>query len=197
MPKPERYHHGDLHDTLLQEANALLNEQGVEGLSLRKLAERAGVSRTAPYHHFRDKNALLCALAPQAFAELDSIIERQLESAGDHPDIQDFVIEYLEFATENPEQYELMFGRTIWKSGTPTEELKRVAYRSFRRYAEGLGALVQGRLPAATVPLRVAQASWATIHGLCRLVIDGVYVDREDMQAVSQQAVALIMAALK
>ncbi|PNE03328.1 TetR family transcriptional regulator [Alcanivorax sp. MD8A] len=197
MPKTERYHHGDLHDTLLQEANALLNEQGVEGLSLRKLAERAGVSRTAPYHHFRDKNALLCALATQAFARLDSIIERQLESAGDHPDIQDFVIEYLEFATENPEQYELMFGRTIWKSGTPTEELKRVAYRSFRRYAEGLGALVQGRLPAATDPLRVAQASWATIHGLCRLVIDGVYVDREDMQAVSQQAVALIMAALK
>jgi len=197
MPKTERYHHGDLHDTLLQEANALLNEQGVEGLSLRKLAERAGVSRTAPYHHFRDKNALLCALATQAFARLDGIIERQLESAGDHPDIQDFVIEYLEFATENPEQYELMFGRTIWKSGTPTEELKRVAYRSFRRYAEGLGALVQGRLPAATDPLRVAQASWATIHGLCRLVIDGVYVDREDMQAVSQQAVALIMAALK
>ncbi len=197
MPKTERYHHGDLHDTLLQEANALLNEQGVEGLSLRKLAERAGVSRTAPYHHFRDKNALLCALATQAFARLDGIIERQLESAGDHPDIQDFVIEYLEFATENPEQYELMFGRTIWKSGTPTEELKRGAYRSFRRYAEGLGALVQGRLPAATDPLRVAQASWATIHGLCRLVIDGVYVDREDMQAVSQQAVALIMAALK
>ena len=197
MPKAERYHHGDLHDTLLQEANALLNEQGVEGLSLRKLAERAGVSRTAPYHHFRDKNALLCALASQAFAELDSIIERQLESAGDHPDIQNFVIEYLEFATENPEQYELMFGRTIWKSGTPTDELKRVAYRSFRRYAEGLGALVQGRLPAATDPLRVAQASWATIHGLCRLVIDGVYVDRKDMQAVSQQAVALIMAALK
>ena len=197
MPKTERYHHGDLHDTLLQEANALLNEQGVEGLSLRKLAERAGVSRTAPYHHFRDKNALLCALATQAFARLDGIIERQLESAGDHPDIQDFVIEYLEFATENPEQYELMFGRTIWKSGTPTDELKRVAYRSFRRYAEGLGALVQGRLPAATDPLRVAQASWATIHGLCRLVIDGVYVDRKDMQAVSQQAVALIMAALK
>ena len=56
---------------------------------------------------------------------------------------------------------------------------------------------MQGRLPAATDPLRVAQASWATIHGLCRLVIDGVYVDREDMQAVSQQAVALIMAALK
>ena len=44
MTQTARYHHGDLHATLLQEANTLLNEQGIEGLSLRKLAERAGVS---------------------------------------------------------------------------------------------------------------------------------------------------------
>ncbi len=72
-----------------------------------------------------------------------------------------------------------------------------MAYRSFRHYAERLGSQLQGRLPADTDPLRVAQASWATIHGLCRLVIDGIYVNRDDMEAVSQQAVALIMAALK
>ena len=197
MTQSALYHHGDLHDTLLQEANTLLNEQGIEGLSLRKLAERAGVSRTAPYHHFRDKNALLCALAAQAFAQLDTIIEHQLEAAASKPDIQAFVVEYLRFATENPEQYELMFGRTIWKSGNPTDDLKAVAYRSFRRYAEGLQPLVKGRLPTDTDPLRVAQASWATIHGLCKLFIDGVYVNRDDMEAVSQQAVSLIMAALK
>ncbi|MGB1466381.1 MAG: TetR/AcrR family transcriptional regulator [Alcanivorax nanhaiticus] len=196
MTQNARYHHGDLHDTLLQEANTLLNEHGVEGLSLRKLAERAGVSRTAPYHHFRDKNALLCALATRAFAQLDEIIQRQLDTAGNQPDIQAFVIEYLRFATENPEQYELMFGRTLWKSGEPTQELKQVAYRSFRRYAEGLSALLQGRLPQGSNPLRVAQASWATIHGLCRLTIDGIYVNQEDMEAVSQQAVTLILAAL-
>ncbi|HAD65476.1 MAG TPA: TetR family transcriptional regulator, partial [Alcanivorax sp.] len=57
MTQPGRYHHGDLHAALLREAAVLLREQGVEGLSLRRLAERAGVSRTAPYHHFTDKNA--------------------------------------------------------------------------------------------------------------------------------------------
>ncbi|EKF75563.1 TetR family transcriptional regulator [Alcanivorax hongdengensis A-11-3] len=196
MASTARYHHGDLHATLLQEANRLLNEQGIEGLSLRKLAERAGVSRTAPYHHFKDKNALLCALATQAFGQLDEMIQRQLER-GAKENIQDFVREYLRYATEHPEQYELMFGRTLWKSGQPSDELKAVAYRSFRHYAEGLGRLLQGRLPANTDPLRVAQASWATIHGLCRLVIDGIYVNRVDMEAVSEQAVALIMAALK
>jgi AcrR family transcriptional regulator len=197
MSRPARYHHGDLHSTLLREANRLLDEDGIDGLSLRKLAERAGVSRTAPYHHFRDKNALLCALATQAFSQLDEMISRQLQGDGSRERIQHFVSEYLRFATEHPEQYELMFGRTIWKSGDPTDELKAVAYRSFRHYAERLGSQLQGRLPADTDPLRVAQASWATIHGLCRLVIDGIYVNRDDMEAVSQQAVALIMAALK
>ena len=49
------YHHGDLREALLQAAKALIAEAGIENLSLRKLAERAGVSRTAPYHHFSDK----------------------------------------------------------------------------------------------------------------------------------------------
>ena len=57
------YHHGDLREALLQAAKALIGEAGIENLSLRKLAERAGVSRTAPYHHFSDKNDLLCAIA--------------------------------------------------------------------------------------------------------------------------------------
>ena len=89
-----------------------------------------------------------------------------------------------------------MFGRTIWKSGEPTDELKTIAYRSFRHYAERLATLLAGRLPARTDSLRVAQASWATVHGLCRLLIDGIYVNREDIETVSEQSIALIMAAL-
>ncbi|MDX1803594.1 MAG: TetR/AcrR family transcriptional regulator [Alcanivorax sp.] len=197
MTDAPRYHHGDLHATLLQEANQLLNEQGIEGLSLRKLAERAGVSRTAPYHHFRDKNALLCELAIEAFQQLDALIESaDLSGANTREALQAFVRRYLRFATEQPEQYELMFGRTLWKTGNPSDELKTVAFASFRHYAEQVGVLFKGPLPAGTDPLRLAQASWATLHGLCRLLIDGIYVNREDMEAVSEQSVTLIMAAL-
>lgn len=196
MTNTARYHHGDLRATLLHEANELLSEQGVEGLSLRKLAERAGVSRTAPYHHFKDKNALLCALASRAFGELDALIGRQLQDGGSRQRVQQFVREYLRFATENPEQYELMFGRTLWKTGEPSKELKAVAYRSFRHYAERLAGLLEGRLPEGTDPLRIAQASWVTVHGLCRLLIDGIYINHDDMEEVSEQSVALFMAAL-
>src|SRR5690554_7850941 len=74
MSSPSPYHHGDLRSALLQEADVMLKENGIEGLSLRQLAERVGVSRTAPYHHFRDKHELLCALATEGFRELDQLV---------------------------------------------------------------------------------------------------------------------------
>ena len=52
MTTKANYHHGDLRRTLLDQAALLLREEGEQGLSMRRLAARAGVSRTAPYHHF-------------------------------------------------------------------------------------------------------------------------------------------------
>lgn len=198
MSRPARYHHGDLRAALLREAGLLLREQGVEGLSLRRVAERAGVSRTAPYHHFEDKNALLCALAEIGFQRLDALMETLDFSAGDRDiRLREFVHGYLRFAIDDPEQYELMFGRTLWKAGRPTTSLKRVAHGCFRRYVERLGEPAQRAwLPAGADPLRLAQASWATLHGLCRLLLDGIYVDAADMEAVSDQAVNLLLAGL-
>ena len=197
MPRPARYHHGDLHDTLLREAGVLLREQGVEGLSLRRLAERAGVSRTAPYHHFADKNALLCALAERGFHRLEGLIEElSLDPADPEPGLRRFVRAYLRFASDDPERYELMFGRTLWKAGRPGPALTRVAHGCFRRYVEAVRLDRLAAAPGGADPLRVAQASWATLHGLCRLLLDGIYLRREDMEAVSDQAVALMLAGL-
>lgn len=198
MSQTPRYHHGDLRATLLEEATALLKEQGIEGLSLRRLAERAGVSRTAPYHHFKDKNALLCALATQAFSQMDQLLGQvQLDGSDTEQLLRNTVRAYLRFATANPELYELMFGRILWKSGQASVELKAIAYASFRNYADKVNSLFNAPgLSADTDPLRLAQASWATLHGLSRLIIDGIYVDLGDMEAVSDQAVKLMLTAL-
>jgi len=69
-----QYHHGDLTKSLLEAAAAIIKEQGVESLSMRKLADKVGVSRTAPYHHFKDKNALLCALAERGFNQQEKML---------------------------------------------------------------------------------------------------------------------------
>ena len=65
--KNQHYHHGDLKRVLIKTAVDLISEQGTGDLSLRKIAQRAGVSHTAPYRHFKDKNAILVAVAKQGF----------------------------------------------------------------------------------------------------------------------------------
>ena len=63
MSDEKPYHHGDLRAALLTAAEAELAERGVEAFSLRSVAKRAGVSHAAPYRHFKDREALLSALA--------------------------------------------------------------------------------------------------------------------------------------
>lgn len=194
-PPVRHYHHGDLHAVLLREGAALLNESGIEALSLRKLAERCGVSRMAPYHHFKDKHELLCALAVEGFHQLARLIEEFKLAEGDTEiRLRGFVLSYLRFACDAPEQYELMFGRAIWKQSQPTPELRDVAFRTFRLCADALmRAFGPATLPPGSKPLRLAQASWATLHGLCRLLIDGIYIHRGDMEEVAEEAIRLIL----
>src|SRR4051812_44103477 len=134
MTAPHRYHHGDLRLTLLREATTMIRDGGLEALSLRKLAERSGVTAASLYHHFRDKNDLLCALAGEGFAELERVIDGALarEAQDFAASFRAFVHAYVRFAATHPEQYDLMFGRMTWKVGTPTSELRLVAYRTFR-----------------------------------------------------------------
>ena len=63
--KETRYHHSDLRSTLVEAAAAMIAETGVAGVTMRGLAQRVGVSRTAPYRHFADKAALLAAVAEE------------------------------------------------------------------------------------------------------------------------------------
>ncbi|MGH1431499.1 MAG: TetR/AcrR family transcriptional regulator [Neptuniibacter sp.] len=191
------YHHGDLRITLLQAATDLIAEGGVESLSIRKLADKAGVSRTAPYHHFKDKNELLCAIAEQGFHLQDQLIEALYENAKELNPVEQFeryVITYIRFAEEQRETYDLMYGRDIWKTGEPTQTLQEVSRNSFRvllNWVEELQA--EGVFEPSLPALRIAQSAWASIHGLCRLFNDGIYVNREDLQDIARTSVQLLI----
>lgn len=191
------YHHGDLRITLLQAATDLIAEGGVESLSIRKLADKAGVSRTAPYHHFKDKNELLCAIAEQGFHLQDQLIEALYENAKELNPVEQFeryVITYIRFAEEQRETYDLMYGRDIWKTGEPTQTLQEVSRNSFRvllNWVEELQA--EGVFEPSLPALRIAQSAWASIHGLCRLFNDGIYVNRDDLQDIARTSVQLLI----
>src|SRR4051812_2462118 len=108
-----RYHHGDLRATLLAAAEEMLREKGVAALSLRELARETGVSHAAPSRHFKDKQALLDALALVGFERMTALLEQA--SAADGASIRErfttLARAYVDFAIRNPELLEMMFAR--------------------------------------------------------------------------------------
>lgn len=192
-PATKAYHHGDLRRRLVEEAILMLREGGLASLSLRRLAERVGVSQTALYHHFQDKQGLLCAMGEEGISRFDAAL-RQDESSGQAPEVrfEHFVTAYVRFALAYPELYELMFGRTTWKGGT-TASFEHAARSSFRSYAEMVASLQQsGQLSSDLNALRLAQVLWGTLHGLCCMHNDGLLFSPKDVEEISRYALWLV-----
>jgi len=189
------YHHGDLREALLQAAKALIAEAGIENLSLRKLAERAGVSRTAPYHHFSDKNDLLCAIAAQGFRRrhAETLVMFEDRALTARQKFEQYIFGYVRFAANNPEQYELMFGRSIWKQKKSTQELRDVAYPCFQHQVEMVSSWQNCGLLSGESALRTSQVIWGAVHGIAKLFIDGIYTDAAQIEEVSQRAVEMFV----
>lgn len=190
------YHHGDLCGTLIQAASLLIQENGVDALSMRKLADVVGVSRTAPYHHFKDKNALLCAIAEEGFRLQSEIIDSMRPKQNSHliEQFEVFVQSYIHFATEHPAHYDLMYGGNIWKQKQASELLEKAAHQSFRRWLKRIESLQQqGILSNQETAIRLSQVTWATLHGLCRLANDGIYINQEDVLDMGRSAVRMFL----
>ena len=185
------YHPGDLRRQILDEAARLLKEEGEAGLSMRKLAQNLGVSRTAPYHHFKDKQALLCGVAEEGFRRLREVVRTPPYVEGaeiSEAAVRLFVHRYVQFSIDNAEYYELMFGARLWKSEQLTESLRLEAHNAFKVYIEQIRLWQQSISTSAVDALRFAQVSWSTLHGMSRLLIDGIYLDATAINVMSDTA---------
>lgn len=191
-PQKRSYHHGNLRGALLETASHLIESEGVEQLSMRRLAADTGVSRTALYHHFTDKNELLCAIAEEGFGRWMRHADRF--SAGDSADRQqlaEFVRGYLDFASAHPELYRLMFGRQIWGQGLATASLRSISRASFHQQLALIGRWLAAGLLKGNDPLRTSQVIWSALHGMANMMIDGIYRDQAPIEEICAEAVAL------
>ncbi len=185
-----QYHHGNLRDSLLAASIDILNENGLEALSLRRLAEKVGVSRTAPYHHFKDKSALLAAIAEQGFMSLSQILKTVVsdESLTLEARRKKAVMDYLRFALSHPVQYDLMFGKSLWQADDQNN-FQRTAKDCFRQYVHLYEMFQkQGILKHEANPLRLAQLMWAALHGLAKLATEGVFANPQDLEEITAYA---------
>ncbi len=174
------YHHGHLRQALIEAALAEIRRSGSTGLSLRAVAQRAGVSAAAPYRHFQDKEELLAALAEEGFTAL----ARQMEEAGARAgNARERLLilgqAYVSFARSHPEHFRILFGPEL-----ADLERHRAAQAAGERAFSLLVDAVERCQEEGSVrrgePRSLARAAWAMAHGLASLAVAGRLPDAEE-----------------
>lgn len=195
------YHHGDLKSVLLDETARILKEEGEGALSLRYLATRVGVSRTAPYHHFKDKQSLLSAVGEEGFVRFNqAMLESARKSRGKRPNdrILAWVKMYVTFAVDNSEYYDLMYGGRLWQSESLSSSLLNSARGTLRGNVERIrNAQRQGLYSQDLDPVGFSHVAWGTLHGMSRLYIDGVYTNNASRNRMCGTAADMLWAQLE
>ncbi|WP_216895505.1 TetR/AcrR family transcriptional regulator [Nocardia alni] len=186
MPKPgDTYHHGDLRAACVRAARELLEENGSAALSLRAVARRAGVSPTAPYRHYADRDALVSAVAAEGYRELTGYLAEAHPTPTNSNDVSDVAIAYVRFALDHPALFRAMFSEPC----DPTSPERQAATTAIREYVANL--VHQVAPDSAVDPL--STAVWALVHGLAFLHLDGK-LDASDPDAVATRIRAAVNA---
>src|SRR5262245_34667033 len=194
--EPDRYHHGDLRQALLQEALRTIKAEGVERLTLRGIGESLGVSRTALYRHFADKSALLAEVASQGFRRLrESLLEAWKEGGAGQDGLDAMGVAYVRFALQNPSHYRVMFGEFVG-SRKPEGALEDEGRGAFQALVDALIALQKAGRVREDDPLQLARFIWAAVHGISMLAIDGFLGTGQDALELARYANGRIRAGI-
>ncbi len=199
-----RYHHGDLRNALLEASLALVAKHGVEAFSLREAARAVGVSPAAAYRHFEDKDALLAALARDAFDRLAHLMERAISRVPGEPGTPGHAVAaffgvglaYVEFAVQHPSQFRVMFGP--W---CPHEQIVAAGVHGQREpytiLVDSLDALVASGAVRAEARAGAEIAAWSMVHGLASLIVEGsVQLTKAERGRAIRHTERMILAAL-
>jgi AcrR family transcriptional regulator len=163
------YHHGDLKRVLLDTAVRAIAKHGVDSLSLRGLAARAGVSPGAPYHHFSNRDELLASIAEEGFTRLEARLIAARDAAADDASarLEALGLAYVTFAVSSPGYFRVMFHGASKSSG-PTE----AGLRAFHLLRDAAVACQKAsQAPKGDVTSLVLLA-WSAVHGFATLWVD-------------------------
>ena len=176
-----RYHHGDLRAAAVTAGLALLEERSVDDFALREVARRIGVSATALYRHFPDKQALLGAIAAAGLVTLGERQREASEAAGDP--LHAFVesgIAYVRFAIDHPSLFRLVFATA---SAEPILDSPRGTGGSAMDQLRDNIARFVADDSSNEAQKAAALGAWALVHGLAMLVLDGQTPDDPELIA--------------
>jgi AcrR family transcriptional regulator len=181
------YHHGDLHEALIEQAITSVNAVGADHVSLRAVAAAVGVSPSAAYHHFADKDALIEAVRERGFVELDSFILAQVSTDNCQSNpielLRHSANAYISYAVDHPHLFQVMF------SG--------IQARRRPEYIESAILSMLGHLQseygfAETDSQLLESVLLASVHGIAALVIEG-RMNRDQVPAAVDMLTTIIV----
>ena len=183
MTAQRKYHHGDLKTAYVTAARELLETSGLQGLSLRKCAERIKVSHTSAQNHFGNLAGLLTALVTEGYRELAMIMTADLPTCAPRAQKRDqALLGYVKFARKNPALYELMFARDRIVLDDPAlmEEV-RACFLILSDISKELG----WHYSTPSEQNGKGQiALWSLVHGYAQLLTAGRF-KKDNMQGLS------------
>lgn len=183
------YHHGQLRQALIRAAREQLERDGAAALNLRALARGLGITHPAAYRHFRDKSALLEAVAEQGFLELaEQLRKGRTDQHGKEGQLRGLAWAYVGFAVEHPELTRVMFALIPGPTRMQNESLYAASKQAY--------AVLRENVSEATGDETISSAVvWAMFHGLAKLTIEQqlvILTDPEKRGAVIDKAVRVL-----
>ena len=161
----------DIKSRIVAAARALYFDRGPDAVTMRAVAERVGVTATALYRHFADKDAILKEVMGEGSRLLGSHLFRALEAPTPLERLRATAIAYLDFAVAQPQAY-----RSLYESGEAEEgsatHLQRGAMRRFLR--DRVREAMDSGVISPGDPDGTALSVWAMLHGLASLHHAGI-----------------------
>jgi AcrR family transcriptional regulator len=189
------YHHGNLRAALVDAGAELARASGPDGVVLREVARRTGVSHNAAYRHFADRDELLAEIAERANEQLEQAMQRRLAEVTETDPAERARARlratgraYVAFALSEPGLFNVAFCPTDAAHPTPEDAPPYVLLGQVLDELVDSGALApEGRLGADVV-------CWAAVHGLSVLLLDGPLrqVPAADRQGLVEKMIATI-----
>jgi AcrR family transcriptional regulator len=190
-PSERRYQRIRL--SILEAAQAILSEQGLEGLSMRTLAEKVDYSPAALYKYFANKDELIDALRRQgqdfAAAIQQSHLHPGMNTAQTFRALFD---SYLEFARAYPAHYELMMNSTEHMPDSFDAFLQDPDFQALIGFVSGMVQSGQIRLPEGYQPLHLALLMWFTGNGAAMLQNKVMHNCQAEFSKISSQVIDMI-----
>ena len=169
----DTYHHGDLKNELIEKGLVLLNSEGAQGFSLRKVASMCGVSHNAPYKHFKDKDGLIHEIIIEVWKKFHLALLEVTKLYSNEPRLE--IVEmgkaYVRFMVENPEYLKILF---LSDNGHPViiEDNKFYDYKdsAFDVFKESAERFLEVTNTDKNLYMEKTLTMWSMVHGLSILI---------------------------